>query len=101
MHWDNAQVHTTAIVRQWLVNHSIQGLDNVLLLPRLATANFLIFQKAKEYLADITLTKGTFKKTQERVVKTFTAKKLAAANGYSETKSGHASAVNMWRNIMY
>jgi hypothetical protein len=54
---------TLTIQRQWLVKHNIQVLPQISLLARCASANFILFPKVKEHLADITLTKATFKST--------------------------------------
>ena len=62
-HWDNAPVHTTAIVQDWFTAHAIQLLDQPPYSPDLAPADFFLFKKVKEELAGLTLTQQSLKKT--------------------------------------
>jgi [histone H3]-lysine36 N-dimethyltransferase SETMAR len=79
LHWDNAPVHTAAVVHQWLIKHNIQVLPHPPYSPDLAPADFFLFPKVKEHLADITLTQDTLRSTWERAIRTITAEGFAAA----------------------
>jgi len=78
-HWDNAPVHTTAVVQDWFTAHAIQLLDHPPYSPDLAPADFFLFKKVKEELAGLTLTQQSLKKTWEGVTRGITAEEFAAA----------------------
>ena len=78
-HWDNAPVHTAAVVRDWLAAHNYQMIQHPPYLPDLAPADFFLFPKVKEQLAGITLTQQSFRSTWDRVLKTISAAEFATA----------------------
>jgi hypothetical protein len=45
--WDNARVHTAAVVSSWFDAHSIQRLEHAPYSPILALADFVLLKKAK------------------------------------------------------
>ncbi len=47
-HWDNAPVHTAAVVADWFAARNIQRLEHSLYLPDLAPADFFLFPLVKE-----------------------------------------------------
>jgi hypothetical protein len=62
-HWDNAQVHTAAVVQEWLAARNVQVIRHPPYLPYLAPADFFLFRRVKEQLAGLTLDQNTIKKT--------------------------------------
>jgi hypothetical protein len=61
-HWDNAPVHTAAIVQDWLASQIVQVLHHPPYLPDLAPADFSLFWRMKDELAGITLDHSILKK---------------------------------------
>ncbi len=55
LHWDNALVHTAAIVTDWLAARHVQMLQHPPYLPDLAPADFFLFPKVKKELAGLIL----------------------------------------------
>jgi hypothetical protein len=49
-HWDNAPVHTAALVSDWIDAHGVQQLEHPPYSPDLELADFLLFRKVKEGL---------------------------------------------------
>ncbi len=78
-HWDNAPVHTAAMVKDWLAARGIQLLEHPPYSPDLAPADFFFFPKMKEELAGRHLTQEDFKKTWDGVASKFTKDDFAAA----------------------
>jgi hypothetical protein len=56
-HWDNAPIHTTAVVKNWLAAKEIQLLPHLPYSPDLATVDDFLFRKVKEQLAGLHLTR--------------------------------------------
>jgi histone-lysine N-methyltransferase SETMAR len=79
LHWDNAPVHTAAIVTDWLASRRFQLLEHLPYLPDLAPSDYFLFPKVKKELAGLTLTRETFKKEREGTVRTPTAADFAKA----------------------
>jgi hypothetical protein len=77
-HWDNAPVHTAAVVQDWFDARYIQRLNHPPYLPDLAPADFL-FRRVKEQLSGISLNQETLKKNWEGVMRTITVEDFAAA----------------------
>jgi histone-lysine N-methyltransferase SETMAR len=50
-HWDNAPVHTAAVVKDWMVARDFRLIDHPLYSPDLAPANFFLFPTIKRQLA--------------------------------------------------
>ncbi len=73
LHWDNAPIQTTVIVTDWLAARCIQLLKHLPSSPDLAPTDFFLLPKVKKELADLTLTRETFKKECEGAVRTLTA----------------------------
>ena len=102
-HWDNAPVHTAAVVKDWLAAHRFNMIGNPPYLPDLAPADFL-FRKVKEGLAGLTLDQESLKKTWEGVTRTITAedfqgwyercKKCVRMGGKFVGKNKHLSTYN-------
>ena len=78
-HWDNAPVHTAAMVKEWIAVHGIQMIQHPPYSLDLAPADFFLFPKVKEQLGGITLTQQSFQPTWERVLKSITAAEFATA----------------------
>ncbi len=78
LHWDNAVVHTAAIVTDWLAARHVQMLQHPPYSPDLAPANFFLFPEVNKELAGLTLMRETFKEW-EGVVKTLMAADFAEA----------------------
>jgi histone-lysine N-methyltransferase SETMAR len=78
-HWDNAPVHTAAIVQDWLTAHSFQVLRHPPYLPDLAPADFFLFRHVKNELAGVSLDHNTLKKKWEGVTRRIGADEFATA----------------------
>jgi hypothetical protein len=78
-HWDNALVHTAAMVQEWLAAHSIQLIRHLLYLPDLAPTDFFLFWRVKEQLMGLTLDQNTIKKTWEGVMRAIATEEFATA----------------------
>ena len=78
-HWDNAPVHTAAIVADFLAGKNVQMLEHPPYSPDLAPADFWFFPKVKAALAGKTLSAETFKKEWEGVTRPIAAEEYAAA----------------------
>ena len=78
-HWDNAPVHTAAIVRNWFAARDIQLLEHAPYSPDLAPADFFLFPKVKEQQSGLTLTQDSLKTTWEGVTRSIDREEFAAA----------------------
>jgi len=78
-HWDNAPVHTAAVVKEWFAAHAIQVLEHPPYSPDLAPADFFLFPKVKELLAGKTIAASDVKKEWEGVTRTIGVDEYAAA----------------------
>jgi histone-lysine N-methyltransferase SETMAR len=78
-HWDNAPVHTAAVVKEWFAAHNIQRLEHPPYSPDLASADFFLFRRVKKELAGRSLDEGTLKKTWEGVTRNIAAEEFATA----------------------
>jgi histone-lysine N-methyltransferase SETMAR len=78
-HWDNAPVHTAAVVKTWLAANSIQLLQHPPYSPNLTPADFFLFRRVKEELAGIRLSPETIKKAWEGVVRDIAMEEFAVA----------------------
>ncbi len=45
--WDNASVHTDAVVSSWFDAHGVQRLEHAPYLPNMAPADYFLLKKAK------------------------------------------------------
>ena len=45
--WDNARVHTAAVVSSWFDAHGVQRLEHAPYSPNMAPADYFLFKKAK------------------------------------------------------
>jgi histone-lysine N-methyltransferase SETMAR len=79
LHWDNAPVHSAAVVQDWLAARGVQVIEHPPYSPDLAPADFFLFPKVKSVLAGKTLTTQTFKKEWEGAVRTLSAADFADA----------------------
>ncbi len=77
-HWDNAPVHTAALVSDWFDAHGIQRLEHPTYSPDLAPADFF-FRKVKEGLGGQSLDQDTIKNDWEGVTRSISAVDFAAA----------------------
>ena len=78
-HWDNAPVHTAAVVQEFLVAKGVQLIPHPPYSPDLAPADFFLFPKVKSELAGRTLTAESFKTSWEGVVRTIAKDEFAGA----------------------
>ncbi len=78
-HWDNAPVHTAALVSDWFNAHGVQRLEHPPYSPDLAPADFFLFRKVKEGLGGKSLDQDTIKNAWEGVTRSITAVDFAAA----------------------
>ncbi len=78
-HWDNAPVHTAAIIQDWLTAHSVQVLRHPPYSPDLAPADFFLFLPVKTELAGVSLDHNTLKKEWEGVTRRIGAEEFATA----------------------
>jgi hypothetical protein len=76
-HWDNAQVHTAAVVQEWFATHNIQQLEHPTYLPNLTPADLFLFRRVKEELAGQSLDEETLKKTWEEVTRNITTEEVS------------------------
>jgi histone-lysine N-methyltransferase SETMAR len=83
-HWDNAPVHTAAVIQRWFAAHSIQWLEHPPYSPDLAPAEFFLFERFKEELADKSLDEGTLKKTWDWVIQSMAAEEPTAFRRWYE-----------------
>jgi histone-lysine N-methyltransferase SETMAR len=78
-HWDNAPVHTAAMVSNWFDAHSVQRLEHPPYSPDLALADFFLFRKVKEELGGQSLDQETIKNAWEGVTRSLSVVNFAAA----------------------
>lgn len=78
-HWDNAPVHTAAVVKNWFAAHAIQLLEHAPYSPDLAPADFFLFTRVKELLAGTTIAADGVKQAWEGVTRTIAPEEFAAA----------------------
>jgi histone-lysine N-methyltransferase SETMAR len=78
-HWDNAPVHTIAVVKNWLAAKQIQLLPHPPYSPELVPADFFLFRKVKEELAGLHLTQERLKSAWEGVTHTIGEDEFATA----------------------
>jgi histone-lysine N-methyltransferase SETMAR len=77
--WDNAPVHTTAKVTNWLAARNIKLIEHPPYSPDLVPPDYFLFPRVKVELAGLTLTQDTFKKEWEWAVRSITAADFAEA----------------------
>jgi hypothetical protein len=101
LHWDNAQVHTTAVVQEWLAAHNVQVIRHPPYSPDLAPADFFLFWRVKEQLVGLTLDQNTIKKTWEGVTRAIAPEEFATAEGggVRADKSAVRSAATMCEKL--
>lgn len=78
-HWDNAPVHTAAVVKNWFAAREVKLIEHPPYSPDLAPADFFLCRKVKEELAGLTLSTETLKTTWEGVISTIGEEEFAAA----------------------
>ena len=78
-HWDNAPVHTAAVVQDWIAARGVQMIRHPPYSPDLAPADFFLFPTVKKELAGRTLTPDTFKTSWEGAVRTIAKEGFATA----------------------
>jgi hypothetical protein len=78
-HWDNARVHATAVVQDWLAANQVQVLEHHPYSQDLASADFFLFRRVKEELAGVWLTPESLKKSWEGVLRTIGPDEFATA----------------------
>jgi hypothetical protein len=68
--WDNARVHTDAVVSSWFDAHGVQRLEHAPYSPYMAPADYLLFKKKKKWgLAGQSLDQDSFKNAWEGVAR--------------------------------
>ncbi len=78
-HWDNAPVHTAAVVADWFAARNIQRLEHPPYSPDLAPADFFLFPLVKDKLAGRTLAASKIKTAWDGVTATIPKEAFAAA----------------------
>ena len=78
-HWDNAPVHTAAVVKEWFAAKAIRLLEHPPYLPDLVPADFFLFPRVKEALAGHTLTSSSLKTAWDGVTADISKEVFAAA----------------------
>ncbi len=78
-HWDNAPVHTAAVVSSWFVAHDVQRLEHPPFSPDLAPADFFLFRKVKEGLGGQSLDQDSTKNAWKEITGTLTTIDFVAA----------------------
>ena len=79
LHWDNAPVHTSKSVRDFLTRNNIQLLNHPPYSSDLAPSDYFLFPKLKRELAGITMMQEEFKKKWEGVLRTLSKDYFARA----------------------
>jgi histone-lysine N-methyltransferase SETMAR len=102
-HWDNAAVHTAAMVKDWMVARQFKVIEHPPYSPELAPADFFLFPKVKRELAGLTFTKEIFKKEWEGAAKTLKAADFAMAfrRWMERCKNVLTSPGPMWKKPTY
>ncbi len=77
--WDNARVHTAAMVSSWFDAHGVQRLEHAPYSLILVPADFVLLKKPKWGLAGQSLDQDSFKNGWEGVARPLIAVAFAAA----------------------
>ncbi len=77
--WDNARVHTAAVVSSWFDAHGVQRLEHTPNSPIMAPVDFVLLKKKKWGLAGQSLDQDSFKNAWEGVAIPLIAVAFAAA----------------------
>ncbi len=77
--WDNARVHTDAVVSSWFDAHGVQRLEHAPYSPYMAPADYFLLKKTKWGLAGQSLDQDSFKNAWEGVARPLIAVAFAAA----------------------
>ncbi len=77
--WDNARVHTAAVVFSWFDAHGVQLLEHAPYSPYMASADYFLFKKAKTGAGSQSLDQDSFKNAWEGVAIPLIAVAFAAA----------------------
>jgi hypothetical protein len=77
--WDNARVHTAAVVSSWFDTHGVQRLKHAPYSPILAPVDFVLLKKKKWGMAGQSLDQDSFKNAWEGVAIPLIAVAFAAA----------------------
>ncbi len=78
-HWDNAPVHPTTVVTNWMAARRFQVIEHPPYSLDLVRADFFLFPSVKRELAGKTLTQETLKKEWEGAFRTLSAADFATA----------------------
>jgi histone-lysine N-methyltransferase SETMAR len=78
-HWDNAPVHTAAVLTNWMTARRFQVIEHPPYSPDLAPADFFLFPSVKRELAGKTLTQENLKKEWEGAVRTLSVADFTTA----------------------
>jgi len=79
LNWDNAAVHISAAVQEWLVAKEIAMLPHLQYLPKLLPADFFFFPRVKETLSGLKMDAKNFRTTWNGVAAVGVAEEFAAA----------------------
>jgi histone-lysine N-methyltransferase SETMAR len=78
-HWDNAPVHTAAVVKDWMAARNFRLIDHLPYSLDLVPADFFLFPTIKRQLAGKTLSQETFKTMREGAARTIAEEDYATA----------------------
>ena len=78
--WDNAPVHTAAVVQKWLADYAIQVLEHPPYSQDSVPADYFLFPRVKEMLAGRRLTQETLKTAWDGVLRNISKEEFAAQN---------------------
>jgi len=79
LHWDNAPVHTTMVILEFLAKKRIKLLSHRPYSPDLTPANYFLFPKLKKELAGFIMTQEELKKEWEGVLRMVSREEFAKA----------------------
>jgi hypothetical protein len=99
-HWDNAPVHTVAVISSWFDGHSVQRLKHPPYLPDLVLADIFLFRKVKEGWAARawTRTPSRMPGWESPGVSPSSTSPPSSEAGWSAAKSASALAVSLLKN---
>ena len=101
-HWDNAPVHTAAVLKDWMAVKQFQVIEHPLYSPDLAPADFFLFPEIKKQLTGKSLTQQSFKKEWEGAARNLTAddfSSYAFRRWMNIGRSASESGVAMLKNV--
>ena len=79
LHWNNALVHITAVVKDWFAANTLQLLELPPYSSDLAPADFFLLWRVKEELACLSLDQHSLKNALEGVTRSMASEEFATA----------------------